>query len=87
MTPSRCPPREELERLLDDRLEPAALRRVSEHVAACPACQTSLDGLTADPGPGASSWHGLAPADPAPPPDFLGRIKQPRPETRTPPAP
>ena len=76
MTPSRCPPREELERLLDDRLGPAALRHVSEHVAGCAACQKSLEALTADPGPGASSWHGLAADDPAPPPDFLGRIKQ-----------
>ncbi len=48
MTPSRCPSRQELERLLDEQLGPADVQRISEHVASCIACQTALEALTKD---------------------------------------
>ncbi len=77
MTATRCPPREELEGLLDERLDPADLRRVSEHVSGCPDCQKALDTLTAAADSGLASWRGLASGDSAPPhPEFLDRIKQ-----------
>ncbi len=89
MDVARCPARQELENLLDERLTPTDLRRVSAHVAGCPECQNALDGLTADAGSGPSSWRGEKDADSSPPnPVFLDRIKQALPATQHPgPAP
>jgi anti-sigma factor RsiW len=83
MDTPRCPSRDDLGRLLDEQLPPADLRRVSAHVAACPACQQALDGLTDDSDPSLPSLHGLA-ADPppAPSPDFLDRLKHATPPRR-----
>ncbi len=66
MTVSVCPSREDLERLLDERLEPAEQRRMSHHVTGCAACQKTLEALTADSAPALPSWHGRQSGDPAP---------------------
>jgi tetratricopeptide (TPR) repeat protein len=49
----RCPPREQLEYLLAERLDDAERERVEAHVEACAACQGVLDEL-AGPPPGAA---------------------------------
>jgi len=46
---SPCPPRHELDRLLDDGLPPDRRAGISAHVASCPDCQRTLESLTADP--------------------------------------
>ena len=76
MSPSRCPSREELERLLDEQLDPADLRQISEHVAGCAACQKALESLTTDPGPDLPSGAGWKPGDAPPHPNFLDRMKE-----------
>ncbi len=77
MSSSPCPPRQELDRLLDEQLDPAELARISAHVASCPACQRTLESLTVDPGPDLPSWHGWTSDEPPPPrSDFLDRIKR-----------
>ena len=49
MSPSPCPPRQVLDRLLDERLDAAERVRIFRHVAGCPACQRTLESLTTDP--------------------------------------
>ena len=84
----RCPAREELEGLLDERLTPPDVRRVSAHVAGCPVCQRALDALTADGASGSSSWRGGKAADSSPPnPEFLDRIKHAPPDLHARPRP
>ncbi|HVS34287.1 MAG TPA: protein kinase, partial [Gemmataceae bacterium] len=86
-----CPPREDLERLLDERLAPAEQQRLSRHVAGCAACQKALEALTADSGwdmvsdQAPTSWReGSCGGSSSDPPDFLDRMKQapPRPHAR-----
>jgi len=48
MIPFPCPTHQELERLLDEQLGPAEVRRISDHVASCPDCQQALESLTTD---------------------------------------
>jgi serine/threonine protein kinase/tetratricopeptide (TPR) repeat protein len=45
---NRCPSPHELEQLLDEQLSGAEARWVAAHVAACAACQATLERLTAD---------------------------------------
>ncbi len=42
-----CPPQEQLERLLDDRLETSEDATLAQHVESCAACQARLEGLLA----------------------------------------
>src|SRR5262245_17684682 len=44
MTP--CPPKDELERLLEGKVDGDAADALSCHVGDCPTCQSALEGLT-----------------------------------------
>jgi eukaryotic-like serine/threonine-protein kinase len=46
----RCPTFEQLERLVQDRLEIVEREAIADHVQACKACQDALDRLTVSPG-------------------------------------
>ena len=77
MTASVCPSRDELERLLDERLGPDDQQRVGGHVAGCAACQKTLEALTADAAPDLPSWPGRTPDEVTPlPTGRLDRRKQ-----------
>src|SRR4051794_35801537 len=45
---NRCPPAEQLEQLLDERLAASDCLVISAHVSECAACQAHLERLTAD---------------------------------------
>jgi hypothetical protein len=47
MTTPACPPRDQLQRLLDEQLDPADAERLLAHVDDCPVCQQALEELTA----------------------------------------
>ena len=44
---ARCPPQEQLEQLLDDRLEAAEDAALTRHVEGCAQCQDRLERLLA----------------------------------------
>ncbi|MFO0880981.1 MAG: protein kinase [Gemmataceae bacterium] len=69
-----CPPREELQRLLDELLSAEEGTTLSLHVAECPDCQAALDRLTRDEFPNASS--SLSCALPTGSAAFLERLKE-----------
>ena len=45
MPTSRCPPADQLERLLEEQLDDASCQAVARHVDSCAVCQAALEGL------------------------------------------
>ncbi len=77
---AHCPPQEQLERLLDDRLETIEDSVLARHVESCTGCQSRLEGLLA----GSRSPRGPAQTDPEVADAMLSRLKKrgrPRDET------
>jgi WD40 repeat protein/tRNA A-37 threonylcarbamoyl transferase component Bud32 len=78
-----CPPPDELERFLDERLGPARQAELAEHVGACAACQDALERLTPASLPALAS---VSSAKAAPPPEaipeFLQQLKRQAPLSR-----
>jgi serine/threonine protein kinase len=67
-----CPPQEQLERLVDDRLETREDAALTRHVESCAACQARLERLLA----GSLSTPSPAPATPEMADALLLRLKQ-----------
>jgi WD40 repeat protein len=84
---TRCPGREQLERLLATSRADGAGEELERHVESCPSCQQVLESLTgqADWGPGLEDWPALGAGAAAvlPHPDtFLRELQQSPPRSR-----
>jgi WD40 repeat protein len=73
---NRCPPTEQLEGLLDERLPEAERQAIADHVEGCPACQLELERHAGQPLAGPCPTLNPSAIDPEPRADFLGRLKQ-----------
>jgi tetratricopeptide (TPR) repeat protein len=72
---TRCPSREQLQQLLEQRLDPAEQTLLEAHIEHCASCQSSLEALTS-----AADWLALVPVSagqsegpPSPPETILTR--------------
>ena len=69
-----CPSADELDSLLNDRLDPAAAAGLSDHLTKCAACRTAAERLVAD--PDSSRWAALrTEPETQPPADVLARLQ------------
>jgi hypothetical protein len=73
---TRCPPTEDLERLLAEQLPDGERATAAAHVEACAACQSVLERLAARRFPHEAATRLVLPEPPA---EFLGRLKEQRP--------
>ncbi len=80
-----CPPPDELERLLDEKLDEDGQRSLSLHVDACPQCQQALERLTLDSGPSLQCLSRVKEANPSGSDgrtEFLHRLENHKPPPR-----